>query len=90
MRAIAVLCVLVLLPCLVSVPPRAAAAAAAADRVGAGTASWAHRKLLQKVAARSALLDAGAAPAAAWETRRAGVDASLKKQTPSRSNPKQN
>uniref|UniRef100_A0A0A9BBB1 Secreted protein n=1 Tax=Arundo donax TaxID=35708 RepID=A0A0A9BBB1_ARUDO len=83
MRAIAVLCALVLLHCLVTVPR-----AAAVERVGAGTASRDYRKLLRKVAARSAgtqLLDA-----AAGEARRADVGASLKKQAPSRSNPKQN
>ncbi|KAL6610408.1 hypothetical protein ACP70R_040377 [Stipagrostis hirtigluma subsp. patula] len=88
MRAITILFALMLLHCLVT----AIAGAAAADRGGVvGAAPRAHRKLSRDTAAGSVTtqpLDAAAGEAA--ENGGAGVGASLKKQTPSRSNPKQN
>jgi hypothetical protein len=89
------ICALLLLHCLVGAP------AAPADRGGGAAPSSASsggfrfrpRKLLRDAVARAAgaqVLNAAAAAAAAAAGESRGVGASLKKQTPSKSNPKQN
>ncbi|OEL28436.1 hypothetical protein BAE44_0010547 [Dichanthelium oligosanthes] len=83
-------CALLLLHCLVCTPR------APADRDGSPSRDslrFQLRKLLRITVARTARtqqLNAAAAAAAAEEDLGAGVGASLKKQTPSKSNPKQN
>ncbi|KAL6620448.1 hypothetical protein ACP70R_035587 [Stipagrostis hirtigluma subsp. patula] len=90
MRATTILFALIILHCLFAAMP--GAAAGGGDRGGVGMAPRAHRKLSRSTTAGSVattqLLDAAAGEAG--ENGGAGVGASLKKQTPSRSNPKQN
>ncbi|RLN27537.1 hypothetical protein C2845_PM05G33900 [Panicum miliaceum] len=84
------ICALLLLHCLVGAPgaPADRGGGAAPSSASSGSFRFRPRKLLRDAVAREAgtqLLDAAAA---AGESR--GVGASLKKQTPSKSNPKQN
>ncbi|KAF8719422.1 hypothetical protein HU200_024135 [Digitaria exilis] len=88
----AFVCALILLHCLVCTPGTLAARDVAASSDGF---RFQPRKLLRHAAARAAgtqpLNAAAAAAAAAAATGEGrGVGASLKKQTPSKSNPKQN
>ncbi|KAG2626713.1 hypothetical protein PVAP13_3KG376327 [Panicum virgatum] len=93
------ICALLLLHCLVGAPgapaDRGGGAAPSSASASRGSFRFRPRKLLRDAVARAAgaqaVLNAAAAAAAAVASEESrGVGASLKKQTPSKSNPKQN
>lgn len=86
-------CALMLLHCLVCTAGALAARDGAASPASSDGFRFQPRKLLWHAAARAVgtqLLNAAAAAAAAATGESRGVGASLKKKTPSKSNPKQN